>query len=61
MSLRGLIRLLNVDLSLRKLVGGDEKGYTRSDMSRFARRVRKTERLVCVIKKAVNLLGRGEA
>ena len=62
-SLREMVRLLNVDSRLRKicLIGEGEKGYPRSVLSRFTRRVG-AERLRRIIdEKVVELLKRDEA
>jgi transposase len=61
-SLREMARLLNVDPRLRKLclIKGDEKGYPRSVLSRFTKRVG-AERLKMIIEtKVVRLLKRNK-
>ena len=62
-SLREMSRLLNVDFRLRKLclIGEDERGYPRSVLSRFTKKVG-AERLKRIIEeKVVKLLERDEA
>jgi len=62
-SLREMARLLNVDPRLRKLclIGEDERGYPRSVLSRFTKRVG-SERLRRIIeRKVVRLLKRNKA
>jgi hypothetical protein len=57
-SLREMTRLLDVDLRLRRLclIKTGEKGYTRSVLSRFIRKVGETRLIKIIEEKVVNLL-----
>lgn len=62
-SLREMSRLLNVDLRLRRLcfIGEGERGYPRSVLSRFTRRVGAEHLRRIIEEKVVKLLKRSEA
>jgi hypothetical protein len=62
-SLREMTRLLDADLRLRKLclIKSGEKGYTRSVLSRFIRKVGETRLVKMIEEKVVKLLKKNGA
>jgi hypothetical protein len=62
-SLREITRLLNTDLRLRKLclIKPAEKGYPRSALSRFIRKVEETRLIKIIEEKVVKLLKQNDA